>query len=487
MGSKSSKEEKTEILNQTSVKNALSNINENVTEITMDIMQKNTQQTSSGAAVDQSQEMGDIIAAGDGASITGSQKMSAAVKIDVKALQETKMQNDIAQDMMNQLQTKLEEQMKMTQEQAQQNGEQMMSELMGTLSSMVPGGQSSSKNDTSIKNILDIESEVELKNIVKQAVNIDMVTESVQSIATQLDVVQKQKVGKLAALGDDSSIDFSQEMSVDLQNLTDAVTRSGITSQMVSAVTNTSEADVQKSLEAGQKASQENQGTLGGIADVVGTAFEGASGLMSATLGGMSMPFIIVGGIVVLVLIYFLFFRGSSQPAPPQYQYGGGLKSITKSIFKPIQKFIKDILKYIKKKKLTNVIISGIIIFIIYRAYKEDFKFSKLTDRTITRNGKSVISEKLCFGDKAKALKFTINNVTDDKIYLKLGEKVLRIDDSGIKFEKYNLDNDLKYQIKHEKVGYKFRLSRNDQYVGIKNNCLALTKNKKEAALLEID
>lgn len=489
MGGKQSTEEKLEVLNSTSVQNSLSNINENVTDITMEIMQKNVQKTSAGSDINQKQKMGDVIAAGKGATVKGSQEQATDVKITVKALQETKMQNDIAKDLMNQLQTKLEEQMSMTQEQAQKDGEQMVSEIMGALTAAIPGAKSETKSDTSIKNILDIQSEVELKNIVKQAVNIDMVTESVQEMVSSLSVAQEQEVGKLAALGDDSLIEFTQNQSVTTDQVLEAVSKSGITSKMISSVANVSEGDVKKAIEAGQSNKQEKEGTLGGFAGVIDSTFGG----MSQLGGTMMLPIIIVGSLMVLgVMVYFM--SGSSTPPPPQY--GGGLAKSILSIPMMILKYIRKIIKKVFKIKLPKVdkdmIINGLLLSIasmvvleILKKKKENFQFSKLTERKLKVEDQ-YINDKLCLGSEGMELK--INNATDEYIYLfNNKDEYLKIDGNKISLEKYNLDNDLKYQLKHEKDGYRYKISRNDKYLKIKDNCLGLTEFKNAATLFEIE
>ena len=521
MGAKQSKQQTTEILNDTNVQTALKNVNENINEMTMKVVQESLEKTAAGATVKQEIKIKNIKTEGD-LTISGI-KQKAQVQISISSLTNSELQQDLVTETMNELQTKLTESMKISQEQAQKQGEQMISEMVGALSgaiSSATGTKIDEVSKTSIQNLLNIESDTELQNIVKQSINSELINKTVKQIANNIVGDQTQEIENVEAGGNLVISNLEQEFLS--SQILESINQVGTGAEIISSIANTSKAEVEKAVDAGQKITQEKQGTLGGIGGVIESTFGGLTGLTTGTLGALIFPLIIVGVVVVI----YLFMGGRGKQMTPQmqqqlqqqyYQQGGAkmnkfLKTIlnyTKKSKNILMKYINIIIKYVKKiiKKYprSSIIIPVllVILFIIYRIVRynrfENFTSSdKLNDVIISHNNRFLTNKKLgslelCFNENiSRGFKFNINIIDDKNVYifrLVDGEKFyMKVNDDGeLVLENYDFINDKLYKFQFEKENGSIILKNNNRYIGEKDDCLKIVQSKTEASKLSFE
>jgi len=239
MGASQSSEKKMEIINDTKVQTALKNINENINEMTMNIIQENLIKTAAGATVTQKLTIEGLKAEGD-VTISGI-KQVADVSISVSSLSNSELSSELVTSTMNELQTKLTESMKMSQEAAESKGEQMIAELAGALSGAIAsatGTDVSEKSETSIQNLLDIKSETELINIVKQSVSTDLINRTIAEIKNTIVGDQEMEIKDIESGGSIVIADIDQSF-LSLQML-EAVSNVGTGAEIISEISNIS-------------------------------------------------------------------------------------------------------------------------------------------------------------------------------------------------------------------------------------------------------
>lgn len=512
MGAKQSKQQTTEIINDTRVQTALKNVNENINEMTMKVIQESLEKTAAGAKVKQEVVLEKVKATGD-ITISGV-KQKAQVQISVSSLTNSELQQDLVTETMNELQTKLTESMKLSQEQAQSQGEQMISEMVGALSgaiSAVTGTKIDEVNKTSLQNLLNIESDTELQNIVKQSINSELINKTVKQIANNVVGTQTVSIKDAESGGNIAITNIEQEFLS--KQILESINQVGTGAEIISAISNTSKADIEKSIEAGQKSEKEEEGTLGGIGGVISDTFTGLTGFTTGTLGALMIPMIVVG----VVFLYFMFSGGRQQQQQYQQQYyqqgGAKVMNIFNVLLKYIKKYSKIVFKYIKiiikrikglinKYPYSSIIIPiiFIILFFIYRKLRynrmENFtNEDKLNDVMISYNNRYLTNKKLgsldlCFNsDIKRAFKFNINIIDDKNVYifrLINDEKVyMKVNDDGsISLENYDFVNDKSYRFQFEKDNTLIILKNNERYIGEKDECLNIVQSKEEATEL---
>ena len=488
MGGKQSTEEKLEILNDTKVQTALSNVNENINNMTMDMIQKNLQQTAASATQTQEIEISGLTSGGD--IVIGEVSQEQSSEINVSALADQAMQADMVSQVQQELQTKLQEAMEVNQESASSQGEQIfgaLADALGGAMASVTGTDVDSSKETSIRNMLDIQSSTELQNKLEQNVSTEMVSETVQEVSNSIVGDQKSKITDLTAGGNIQIAKVSQKQVA--KQILDAVSKQGITSQIAADMTGISKAEIDKSITAGQTGSSEEKGTLDSFGDMVGSVVGSA----------MFLPIILVGGGIVVLLIVLMMMSGRSSATP---QYGGG-KNIINYILKFVKKIIKLIIKYIKKglkmlnninkDQIKNILLGLICFFVLESLYKkffrrtENFKdieqlksfYLSINGLYVTKNGK-----KVCLGSKEKALKFKQIKLDDMTTYLLTDSKKIEYlkinEENKISIEKYNASFDEDFKIKFLKENESYLFRKDNMYIGINaKNCLEM-KPKKE-------
>ena len=521
MGGSQSSEKKLEIINDTRVQSALKNVNENINEMTMNIMQENLQKTAASAKVKQEVSIEGVKAEGD-ITISGV-KQKAQVQISVSSLTNAELQQELITETMNELQTKMTENMKLSQEQAQKQGEQMIAELAGAFSGAIAsatGTDVNEKSDTSIQNLLNIKSDTELQNIVKQAVSSDLVNRTVNEVANN--IVGEQKVAIKDAESGGSIAIANVEQDVLSTQMLEAISSVGTGAEIVSKIANVRKVEVEKAKEAGQKAVVEEEGTLSAAGGFVESAVGAWTNFVQTGALTVLIPILVIGAIVL-----FMFRGVISQVAAkqggveyiPEGQFAqpmmtGGSKAM-KNVFKPLIKMIKSFrkssMKFAKKHFTTKNLIKAIIIMValssVYALYRkirynrvmEGFSNeSKLDNLIISNDMKYVTNKKLgdtdiCLNsDKSKAFKFDVSIINDKDIYIvrMVGEDkfYLKAENDKIIIEKYDMVNDSSYKFQFDKKGEnKYILKQGEKYIGINEECLNITSEKDKAITLTFE
>lgn len=522
MGGSQSSEQKTEIINDTSVQTALKNVNENINEMTMKVIQENVSKTAAGAKIKQSMTISGLKAEGDIEISNISQK--AAVEISLSSFTNSELQQDLVTETMNELQTKLQESMKMSQDAAESQGEQFVAELAGALKGAyqsVTGTSVDEKKELSIQNLLNIESETELVNITKQAINSELINKTVSEIANQIVGEQEMEISNIESETGGIVVSNIEQEILTVQML-EAINSVGTGSEIISAIGNVSKAEIEKSIEAGQVAEAVEIGTIDAAGGFVEQAVGAWTNLVQTGALTVLLPILIIGALVLFM------FRGvigkvaeqqSTAYAQQKYQQQqpmmmtGGSKKI-KSLYKRLMKTLKPLLKTIKKyskKYITkrNIIIAIIAIIVggaSYMLYKkirynriEGFTAeSKLDEVKISSNGKYLKNKKLGLGDlclnadESNAFKFDISIINDKDVYIvtKRGDDKLYMKAEGGKIivEKYDLINDSSYKFQYKNIKENtYILKHGDKYIASKEDCLVLTDENKDKIQLDFE
>lgn len=532
MGGSQSSEKKTEILNDTNVQVAMKNVNESLNNMTMSIVQDNLVQTAAGATITQNISISGITASKD-ITISGvSQK--AGVQISLSSLVNTELKQELVTNTMNQMKSALSESMGASQESAKSEQEQIISAAMGALSSSLSsltGTDTDSKEETSIKNLLNIESDTELQNIIEQNISTELVNKTITQISNKLVGDQAIEIENITS--EEGAIvisEISQEFLS--EQMLEAVQESGSSTEIIAAIGNISAADVEKAVSAGQSASQEEVGTLQGIGGVVDSVGQAWTGFVSAMGANVIIPILLVGGLVLFM------FRGVISnvaakkagvkmpqqpmpripriPIPQQFRQpmrGGskkiksGIKKLTKmmkTLSIKISKFGKRLLKQIKNHPPLHILIAVVVIIILIvvvykmlmRESHEGFtNESKTSNIIISSNSKFLRNKKigdnhLCLTeDKTKAYQFEMSILEDKYIYIYkiIGKDkyYMKMEDKDVILEKYNFIKDSKYKFSFEKTGDNlYKLFQKTKYISVKDDCLEITEKKEEAAEL---
>ena len=515
MGGSQSSEKTTEILNSTSVSTALKNVNESINEMTMKIVQENLMRTAAGAKVKQEVSIEGVKATGD-ITISGVTQ-STDVQISVSSLTNTDMKQELVNDTMNELQTKLTETMKLTQEQALKQGEQMISGLINALADTMKSAGASltgtnldSKESLSLQNLLDIKSETELVNKVKNAVSSELVNKTVNEISNQLVGEQTVSIKDAETSGAIAITNIKQDMLS--KQILDAISNVGTSNEIMSKLSNASTTEIAKSVEAGQAAEQEQQGTISAAGDFVTAVGDAATSFLNSGVLAILLPILIIGGFLAYTLRGSIGRSMEQQAGVQGVQYvpmpmtGGakpfkGLMKKAMNMFSTIQKTVlKYGKKYITRKNAMIIGVSLIVIAVIALLYRkirytrvaENFtNEDKLSDLIMSSNGKYVSNKKLggtkmCLkSEKERAFKFDVS-ITDKDIYIvhMMGTEKLymKSQDGEIVLENYDFSFDKLYKFQHEKTGDKtYKLKQGEEYIILTDECLVMGPKDKAA------
>lgn len=544
MGSSQSKKETIDILNDTKVKTAIKNLNESINKMTMDVIQKQLVSSAASATVKQEIEISGIRTAGDFK--VSDIDQSSKIEIGISTLTNSELKADLVTKTMNELQTKMAENMKLSQSQAQKQGEKIISELVGALSgaiASVTGGKIDSQKDVNLQNLLNIDSETELKNKIEQSINTELVNETINEISNNLIGAQDFKIEDIEAGGDFVVTNISQEF---LSNqMLESIALVGTGSEIISSLGSVNKSDIDKVIKTDVEQTTKEEGTIESAGNAVSNILGGFSNLFAVGF----LPLLIIGGIVIMFVVFFL--RGSigatmekrygqpqqkTQKQPTQQtqqtqnitpaqmaqlaalsktQKGGKMKSklymyITKKVMKLINIIKKPSLKLLKniKKNITrnNLLILLLIISIVllsmyiyntvrYNRIEGFTNESKLDDLKIEINSKYISnvklgSQKLCLVDDIKkAFKFDIIIINKKDIYIvKMQNKdklYFKTNINDVVIDKYDFIYDKLYKFSFEKKENKYILKQNNKYIGLKDECLVLVDKKEDAIEME--
>lgn len=293
MGGKSTKETNRELLNDTQISTSIQKINKRLMDTSLEIIQKNVTNAAASAVVTQGVKLSNMTVAGD--VIIKNVDTSNQITIGLSSLSDTSLKQELVTDIQDELGLKIKDMLQMTQEQSQQNGEQMISEAIsglvqaaGTLGAVM-GADTEQKDNVNISNFLNVDSEIELISDIRNAISTELLNETVQNLSTNLNVDQSIEASGLNVGGNYIVSDISQTNFAEMT--LDAVSRSGLVTDVIAKMINVDKTDVDKTLTVTQTQTQQDQGTLQGIGDMFATI-----------LGGMSWP-LIIGMVVVLIVL----------------------------------------------------------------------------------------------------------------------------------------------------------------------------------------
>ena len=369
MGSSNTKETNKEILNDTRVKNSIKKFNETINESSVSMMQTTMVNAAAGADVNNTISIKGIKT--KGAFVLDGISQKNMVKMNLSVLSKSEMKGDMVSDMTNKIQTQLANDAKASSDSSSKEGEQILSgianavgDTMQGLGNSLTGGDSSSKDNLSIKNIMNIENETELINKVKTSVTSEMVNDTVTNVSVKILGQNKLEIADIEA--DDGVVisNVNQENIVDA--MMEAVAESGLGNKILSKMMNVDEADIKNAADTATTATDETVGTLDAAGDAAGNVIEkggeagsklmdSAGGMMSGMMTAMIMPLIIIGviGVVGLVVIKPLLSKGMDKAKVDKsgkMTFGAGLfkggsikKLLNNSYIKKIQ---KQLMKY---------------------------------------------------------------------------------------------------------------------------------------------
>ena len=515
MGGQSSKETKTAILNDTSVRVALKNVNESISNMQMSIIQESMQKTAAGANISQEVSIKNLTAKGD--IILGDVDQSANVKVNMSALSDSEIKSDLVSEVVSKMQTQLANSMSTEQSAAKEESEQIFAaafEALGDAMAAVTGTDTSSSTETDIKNILNIDSNTELVNKIEQNMSTELVNKTVNEVSNVLVGDQKVEYNNIESTTGGIVIgNINLEMVS--EQMTEAITKSGTSTELMSKMANISAADIQNAVDAGQTAEEKKKALIESVGEAAGEVIEksgeasvgviGAAGTLAASMGmWIIIPVLLVGGAVLFI------FRGTIDAGARQQmglpQQGGSkktikkMKSIISSVLKTIKTYTK---KYITRKNLIMLIITILVVLVLQQVYimiqkqlSENFtNDSKMIDVTISSNGKYLKNQKLgdnhlCLtADESKAFKFNVSKLDDKTItlYTLSGDKklYLKLTTNDITIEEFDSTNKEKYNFTFKKLSNNtYTFSQGDRYLGFKSNCLTVVQKDDVSQLL---
>jgi len=525
MGGSSSKVSKTEILNSTKVKNSIKKFNENISEVSTSMMQTTMTEAAQGAEVTNSYKIIGLKAAGD--LKIGAVNQSNKVKMNLSVLTKTELKADMVADMTTKLQDKLANDASAASDAKSKEGEQILSGVTDAISGTIQdlgksftGGSSSESDETSVKNIMDVENNTELINKVKNSVTSDMVNDTVTKVANTVKGSNETIYKDLEAGGDAVIGEVNQENMIEM--MTEAVTEAGLGNKILAKMFNVAETDITNAADTAVTQEDEVVGTLDAAGDAVSEAAQGigtgvatgAEGIgagIGNAMSGMMMPFIIIAVVAVvgLVVLKPLLSKGMDKAKVDKsgkMTFGAGLfkggsikKLLNNSYIKKIQ---KQLMKYATIDNLIIILalavgykfLPKIINFIKNKLQKKEKFTNEKDDKKIiqlkNKEGKYLIQgeDKLHFGgNKDDGLKFLLNVFKDNK-HLKLMMKgndgktnILTFHKKKFILKEDKENKPLKGVLNFFHNDNKFQLQRKKKYIGYKNDNFFGSKKKKSA------
>ena len=529
--SKNVKETTKEILNDTRVKNSIKKFNETINESTVKMMQTTMVNAAAGAEVNNTISIGNVKTSG--AFVLSDISQANMVKMNLSVLSKSEMKSDMVTDMTNKIQTQLANDAKASSDSSSKDGEQLFSGLasaigdtVSDLGNSIMGGSSSSKDNLSIKNIMDVENDTELENKVRTSITNEMVNDTVSNVSLKILGANTIEVGNIEAGGGVVISNINQENIVDA--MMEAVAESGLGNKILSKMLNIDEADIKNAADTATTATDEKVGTLDAAGDAAGNVIEkggeavsstidSASGFLSAGLTAMIMPLLIIGvvGIALFFLAKPLLSKGMDKSSKTgktgKMIFGakllkGGSSSIKKllnnsyitQIKKQLMKYTKQSMKYATMDNLIIVLslmvgykfIPKIFNFIKSKMYKEQFglKDNKKTIKFSNEEGKflNIIDGKLTFGsDEENALNFLLEIIRPNKVLqLSLKDKndelsfLMKDDNKQLNLVKYTTEIAGEQLLNYEMINGKIILGNKKKFF---KNDFTLSRKKEES------
>ena len=514
MGSKQSTETKHQILNDTDFRNAVKKSNELVNNITSELVQKNLMTSSSAATTTQELEISNLHAKGDVTISDVSQE--ATITINVSALSDTDLKEELVQEVTNELRDKIKNLSEASQKQLEDQGEQIFSEIVGALSKTmsslgqsVTGGSSKDKTQTSLQNLIGVDNETDLNNLVEESVSTNIVNETVNDISN--DIVGQQSMTINDIRSEEGKIVISKvSQKILTTQIQESVQKSGMSDAIIAKFSGFSQTEIENINKSTQDLTSKKQSTLD-------ATFGGLSKLVSSSM----IPFIVIGVVVVIVAFVgiFLFFGMTSGGSG-----GGGGGTITiagnsgdsSGSNISTQQGIIDKLKGNTSGNSTVMIIAVIIIIIVIiviivviyyatKSKKETFsKLKNLSKLAININGKWMNKDNtpklLNSKGSAQPISVTLLNKTELYISKKSGKKSLYLKHNKSKniyqFTSFNVGQKPSYKFtyipahkdKDDNMYYLMqKMNGKDHYItlNLQTNFLNNTPKKSDAAVIK--
>lgn len=306
---------KDEMLNDSSFQNVVRKTNNIVSNMTTDIIQKNLSNTSGSSTFNQEMNFSDLEAEGD--IVIDSATQDQDTTINMSALADVNMKNDITKKIQNEIQDKLVSAMTNTQGQNQERGEQAIAALshdvtdaVKSLGASVTGTDVKNIKERSIANIIDMKTEEDVKTTVQNAINTNLMSDTMTNLSSALVGNQAVNINNLKSKhGSIVVSNIGQKMLS--EQMLKAVQKSGVGNSLVSEITNISKSDLAATLAADQESKQVDKSTGDSIASALGPIAEIFSSPFMAVL-------VFVGVIVFIIVIIIIAKKmGGSKAAPP--------------------------------------------------------------------------------------------------------------------------------------------------------------------------
>ena len=527
MGGQQSSETNKEILNDTRVKNSIKKFNETINESSVKMMQTTMVNAAAGAEVNNKISIKGVKT--KGAFVLDGVSQKNMVKMNLSVLSKSEMKGDMVADMTNKIQTQLANDAKASSDSSSKEGEQILAgiasavgDTMQGLGNSLTGGDSSSKDNLSIKNIMNIENETELINKVKTSVTSEMVNDTVTNVSLKILAGNEQEYEDIEA--DDGVIisNLNQENIVDA--MMEAVAESGLGNKILSKMMNVDEADIKNAADTTTTATDETVGTLDAAGDAAGNVIkeggdagskliDSSAGLVTAGMTALLMPLIIIGviGVIALVVLKPLLSKGMDKAKVDEsgkMTFGAGLfkggsikKLLNNSYIKQIK---KQLMKYATMDNLIIVLslmvgykfLPKIINFIKSKINKEQFELSdnEKTVKLSNDEGKylQMIDGKLVFsGDKKQALTFLLEIIIPNKV-LQLSFKnkddklsfLMKDNKKRLGLVEYNEKIAGQQSLKYKMIDGKVILGNGKKFF---KNDFTLSRNQKDAIKMNFD
>lgn len=530
MGGKQSKETNKEILNDTRVQNSIKKFNDTITESSVSMMQKTMVEAAADMEVNNEISIKGVKT--HGAFVLDGVSQKNMVKMNLSVLSKADMKADMVADMTAKIQSQLENSAKSASDASAKEGEDILSgittavaDTMQGAAAAVTGTDTSSIENTSVNNIMNVDNETELINKVKNSVTSEMVNDTVTNVSMKMKAGNKVEIENLEA-GDGVVISNLEQENV-IDTMMSAVAESGLGNKILSKMMNVDESDIKNAADTATAHTEETVGTLdaaGGAVKDVGEAASGVidsgAGAISASLTALVMPLIVIGviGVVGLVVVKPLLSKGmdkSKVDASGKMTFGAGLfkggslkkllkKSFSKKVIKQLQKYATiDNLIIILALMVGYKFLPKIINFIKNKLKRKESFTDNENDKIIKLKnnvGQYLIQgeETLEFGDEDKSLNFLLEIIepgkkiqlsfidnTDQLRVLALNKK------NGIKMVQAKPSRPLKGHLHYQShdEGNKFKLHKGKKWVGYssRGNNFFQTMNPNNAFQFHFD
>lgn len=440
------------IENDTNLRNEIVNINKNLSSQVSNIMMTSMQEMAADQSVTQQIRIKSVKAVGD-VNITDIIQ-TVKVKVNLSALQNTKLQNEMLEKIQSNLSQGLKEAIENVQTKENIKGEQWVSELAGfanNLVNTVAGGDLNENIKETTRNTLNSENIQKTINEISTNVESNINNQTMAKISASFSADQNIEISDVEAGANATISNVGQEVLA--EQLLKSVQDTGAAANLVSDILGISKSFTERVIKTEQKVRDETKSTLSGISDI----FQGQAGIVGASVSMVfsSLCFVMIIGLVLM--------KGK--------QTGGG---------KLLPDSFLNLLKFTKLSEFQIILIIAIAIILLL-TMRENFTKTenvvlKTENKYIYPNG-----DKLCLtNDKQLAGAFNLKIINVDNkpntVLVEVGDKFLRKVGDQILLRKFDLFDKEMHDFKINKLSETtFELSKDEiETITIKDNCLVL-------------